>query len=121
MENLLPLAILLGVSLLLCVGILVVSHLLGPKNPVPSRYGTYECGVKPEGGSHVPFKSSFYLIAVLFLLFDVEAAFFLPWALVYRDSIHEGPALLIALLIYLSLMAVGLFYVLKKNILRVTD
>lgn len=120
MENLFPLAILLTVSLLLCVGILVVTQVLGPKNPVPSRLGTYECGVKSEGSPHIPFKSSFYLIAVLFLLFDVEAAFFLPWALVYRDSISEGPALLFALLIYLGLMAIGLFYILRKNILRVT-
>lgn len=118
METLLPLAILLIVSLLLCAGILIVTQVLGPKSPVPSRLGTYECGVKPEGGSHIPFKSSFYLIAVLFLLFDVEAAFFLPWALVYKNSLTEGPALLWALLVYLGLMAVGLFYILRKNILR---
>jgi NADH-quinone oxidoreductase subunit A len=118
METLLPLAILLIVSLLLCAGILIVTQLLGPKNPVPTRLESYECGIKPESGPHVPFKSSFYLIAVLFLLFDVEAAFFLPWALVYKESLAEGPALLWALLVYLGLMAVGLFYILQKKILR---
>lgn len=118
MENLFPLAILLGVSLLLCAGILIVTQILGPKNPVPERLGTYECGVKPEGSSHIPFKSSFYLIAVLFLLFDVEAAFFLPWALVYKDSLQEGPSLFWALIVYLGLMAVALFYILRKNTLK---
>jgi len=118
METLLPLAILLIVSLLLCVGILAVTQILGPKRPVPMQLSTYECGVKPEGGSHVPFKSSFYLVAVLFLLFDVEAAFFLPWALVYKNSLAEGPALFWALIVYLGLMAIGLFYILRKNILR---
>jgi len=118
METLLPLAILLVVSLLLCVGILVVTQLLGPKRAVPSQLATYECGVKPEGGSHVPFKSSFYLVAVLFLLFDVEAAFFLPLALIYKESIAEGPGLFLALIVYLGLMAIGLFYILRKNILK---
>lgn len=118
METLLPLAILFGVSLLLCIGILVVTQVLGPKRALPEKLEAYECGVKGEGGAHIPFKSSFYLIAVLFLLFDVEAAFFLPWALVYKSSLAEGPALLWALLVYLGLMAVGLFYVLRKNILK---
>jgi NADH-quinone oxidoreductase subunit A len=120
MVNLVPIAILLVVALLLCIGILVVTTLLGPKNPVPSRLGTYECGVKPEGGAHIPFKSSFYLIAVLFLLFDVEAAFFLPWALVYKESLAQGPSLLWAMLIYLGLMTIGLAYILRKKILRLT-
>lgn len=118
MENLIALAVLFGVALLLCGAILAVTQILGPKNPVPERLGTYECGVKPEGNPRIPFKSSFYLIAVLFLLFDVEAAFFLPWALVYRDSISAGPELLWALLVYLGLMAVGLFYILRKKILK---
>lgn len=118
METLFPLAILLIVSLLLCVGILVVTQLLGPKRALPNQLESYECGVKPEGSSHIPFKSSFYLIAVLFLLFDVEAAFFLPWALVYKGSLAEGPALLWALLVYLGLMVVGLCYILRKNILK---
>ncbi|NBX93443.1 MAG: NADH-quinone oxidoreductase subunit A [Proteobacteria bacterium] len=120
MAELVPIAILLGISLLLCSGILLVTQILGPKNPVPAKLGTYECGVKPEGGAHIPFKSSFYLIAVLFLLFDVEAAFFLPWALVYKESLSEGPALLWAMLIYMGLMAVGLIYILRKKILRLT-
>lgn len=115
MVTLIPIAILLVTSLLLCVGILVVTHTLGPKNPVKSKMSTYECGVQPEGTARTPFKSSFYLIAVLFLLFDVEAAFFLPWALVYKNSMAGGPSLLYAMILYMGMTLLGLFYILRKN------
>lgn len=118
MESFLPIGILLILALLVCGSIYTLTSLLGPKNPVASKLGTYECGVKPEGTARTPFRIQFYLIAVLFLLFDVEAAFFLPWALVYRESLASGGALLIAALVYLALMAIGLVYIFKKDCLR---
>lgn len=120
MHPLVPIAILLIVSIGLCVAILAITHLLGPNNPTSAKLGTYECGVRPEGTARTPFKSRFYLVAVLFLLFDVEAAFLLPWALVYRESLAEGPGLLIAGLIYLGLTGLGLVYVLRKGCLKLT-
>lgn len=114
----LPVGILLGFAICVALGILFLTTILGPRNPLKSKLSPYECGAKPEGDARQPFKSSFYVVAVLFLLFDVEAAFFLPWALVYKDSLADGGALLIAMLLYLLFFVVALYFVLKKKILR---
>lgn len=118
MEAFLPIGFLLVFALLLCAGLFTVKRLLGPRNPVPSKLAVYECGVKPEGTARTPFKTGFYLIAVLFLLFDVEAAFFFPWALVYRESLSQGPALLVAMLVYMGLLVLGLVYIFRKDCLK---
>lgn len=118
MEAFFPVALLLGIALAVCGVIFLLTNILGPKNPIPAKLSPYECGVKPEGNARTPFHSRFYLIAVLFLLFDVEAAFFFPWALVYRHSLKDGPALLWAMLIYLVFMGLGLVFVFQKNALE---
>jgi NADH-quinone oxidoreductase subunit A len=118
MEAFLPIGMLLIIALVLSVGIFAISTLLGPKNPLPIKLAPYECGIKAEGTAHHPFKSRFYLIAVLFLLFDVEGAFFFPWALVYRESLAIGPELLIVGLFYLGLVALALVYVFQKKVLE---
>jgi NADH-quinone oxidoreductase subunit A len=118
MDAFLPVGILLICALLLCVGLFTVKRLLGPRNPVASKLSVYECGVKPEGNARAPFKTGFYLIAVLFLLFDVEAAFFFPWALVYKESLAQGPGLLIAMLVYMGLLVLGLVYIFRKDCLK---
>jgi NADH-quinone oxidoreductase subunit A len=121
-EAFFPVLVLLAIALVLCVGIYGVSTLLNPRNlpPVATKLNPYECGVKPEGGARQPFHSQFYLLAVLFLLFDVEAAFFFPWALVYRESLFAGAggALLLAIAIYLGLLVLGLIYVFRKKVLE---
>jgi NADH-quinone oxidoreductase subunit A len=119
-EAFLPIAILLVFAIIVAGAIYALTSVLGPKNPLASKLGTYECGVKPEGNARTPFKSHFYLIAVLFLLFDVEAAFFLPWALVYRESLLSGGTLLLAMSVYLGLVALGLAYIFRKDCLRLS-
>ena len=121
MEAFLPIAFLLLISLIVCGTIYALTSLLGPSNPLASKLSTYECGVKPEGNARSPFKSRFYLIAVLFLLFDVEAAFFFPWALVYRESLKTGGALLFEMLVYLGFLVLGLLYVFRKNCLELNQ
>lgn len=118
MEAYLPIGILFAIALAMAVGIFVLSSLLGPKNPTAAKMGVYECGVDPAGSARQPFKNRFYLIAVLFLLFDVEAAFFFPWALIYRDSLSQGASLLIAMLVYLSSVVLALAYVYRKKTLE---
>ena len=115
LHTLFPLAVLLGLGGLVSAGLFLLPKILGPKNPVPSRLRTYECGVRPEGEAHAPFPSRFYLVAVLFLLFDVEVAFFFPWALVYRKSVAAGPELLLAFFAYLTFVVIALFYVYRKK------
>ena len=115
MINLLPIGLLFVLALTVCIVMYVSAYLIGPKNPIAVKLTTYECGVEPEGNAHTPFKSHFYLIAVLFLLFDVEAAFFFPWTLIYREALKEGPTIAIAGAVYLALMALGLVYVFRKG------
>lgn len=118
METFIPIAMLFALALIVCVSVFTLTTLLGPKNPVPSKLSPYECGVKGEGSARTPFKNRFYLIAVLFLIFDVEAAFFFPWALVYRESLATGPALLFAMAIYMAFVVLALAYILKKKALE---
>lgn len=120
MESFLPIVILLVFAMIVGGAIYALTSVLGPSNPLASKLSVYECGVKPEGSARAPFKIHFYLIAVLFLLFDVEAAFFLPWALVYRESLISGGTLLLAMSVYLGLMVLGLAYIFKKNCLRLS-
>lgn len=103
----------------MCGGIFVLTTLLGPRNPIAAKMTPYECGIKTDqGGPRVPFKNRFYLIAVLFLLFDVEAAFFFPWALVYRESLAQNGMLLLAFGVYLAFMLLALAYIYGKNALE---
>ena len=102
----------------MCVAIFLLTTWLGPKTYVPGKLAPYECGIKDDGGPRVPFKNRFYLIAVLFLIFDVEAAFFFPWALVYRESLTQGGSLLLAFGVYLVFMVLGLVYIFQKNALE---
>lgn len=118
MEAFFPIIILLVLAIVVSAGIFVITNILGPRNPSAVKLSVYECGVKPEGNARAPFKNRFYLIAVLFLLFDVEAAFFLPWALVYRDSLRHGGALLGAMIAYLFFLVLGLIYIFRKNALE---
>ena len=118
MDNYLALAILGFFGVIISAGIFVISTLVGPRNPTPVKNSAYECGVKPEGDARNPFKIQFYLVAVLFLLFDVEGAFFFPWALVYRDSLKADGTLFLAFAVYLFLMVLGLVYIFRKDCLR---
>ena len=118
MEAFFPIALLFIFAIFLCVALYLMTTCLGPKVKTASKLTTYECGVKPEGSARQPFKHHFYLLAVLFLLFDVEAAFFLPWALVYKESIATGATAAIGMGIFFVLLVLGLIYELRKGGLR---
>ena len=118
MEAFLPIGFLLILALILCAGILGVTMILGPKNPLPIKLAPYECGIRVESAARQPFKNRFYLIAVLFLLFDVEGAFLFPWALIYRESLSAGPQVLLVGIFYLALVALGLAYIFQKKVLE---
>lgn len=118
METYLPIAILFLFGAGMGIAIIALSYFLGSRNYNSVKLTTYECGVTPEGSSRIPFKSRFYLVAVLFLLFDVEAVFFFPWALVYRESARTDASLLIAMLAYMAFLVLGLAYVYRKNVLE---
>ena len=85
------------------------------KNPSPLQRDTYECGEEPEGTAWVRFHPRYYLVALVFVLFDVEAAFLLPWALNLREL---GDIALIDMGIFLGVLLLGWVYALKKGALK---
>jgi NADH-quinone oxidoreductase subunit A len=97
-------------------GALIVSVLLG-KSGVRTRTkdSAYECGMIPQGETQPRFSVKFYLVAMLFILFDLEIVFMYPWAVVYREAIAQSPVILWSMLGFVSILMVGYVYALKKG------
>ena len=97
----------------LFVGVnLTLSRLLQPRNPHPMKVSTYECGELPEGNSWIQFNIRFYVIALVFLIFEVEIIFLFPWATVFREL---GMFAFIEMMIFVFILIVGLAYVWVKG------
>jgi len=103
-------------QLLLAVGFVVMtiigSSFLGPKRSSKNKDKTFECGIESVGNARVPFSVKYFLVAILFVLFDVEVIFLYPWAVNFRDMGFEGLA---KMGIFMLLLVVGFFYVMKKK------
>jgi len=97
-----------------------VSFLIGKHKNSRTKAGAYECGMDPVGDARGRFSVRFYMVAMLFILFDVEAVFMLPWAVIFRRLPGITGSRMFGfyeMLVYLGFVAVGLFYVWKKGIL----
>ncbi|HEY2381368.1 MAG TPA: NADH-quinone oxidoreductase subunit A [Terriglobia bacterium] len=109
----------IGIFFILVTGfgivVLVGSYLLGVKNPNPRKLAPYECGVTPIGTARERFSVKFYLVAMLFLLFDIEAVFLFPWAVVYRDLKLFG---FFEMLLFIATVLAGYIYAWKKGALE---
>jgi NADH-quinone oxidoreductase subunit A len=119
--NYLPLAMQIVAALALAVGMVGASFLVGKHKNSRTKLGAYECGIDPIGDARGRFSVRFYMVAMLFILFDVEVVFMLPWAVIFRrlPSLTGGNKMFgfYEMLVYLGFVAVGLFYVWKKGIL----
>ena len=99
-------------------GALIVSVLLGKAGKrTRTKDSAYECGMVPEGEGQPRFSVKFYLVAMLFILFDLEIVFMYPWAVVYREAIGHGLVIFWSMLSFVSILMVGYVYVLKKGAL----
>jgi len=97
----------------LIIGVtLYIAKLLRPNNPQPQKYETYECGEELEGPSWVQFNIRFYVIALIFIVFDVEIIFLFPWAVVFKQL---GLFALIEMLVFIGILLVGLAYVWSRG------
>jgi len=109
------------VFLLLGLGLagmmLGLGRLLRPSNPLAAKLTTYECGEPPTGSAWINFNIRFYLVALIFVVFDVELAFMYPVVAVYRDWLASGSGgiALVELLLFIGVLAVGLVYVWVKR------
>ena len=112
-----PVLLLATIAVAFAVGMLLVSVLLGVKarrNPV--KDSAYECGMKAVGEGSARFSIKFYLVAMLFILFDIEVVFLYPWAVVYRDMLAQNASLIFgAMASFLGILFVGYIYALKKR------
>ncbi len=110
-----PIAVLLAVSTLIAVLVVVIGHLFGPHRPTPRKLSPYESGMLPIGPGTRRLPVKFYLVAVLFILFDIEVIFFLPWAVVFRQLGVFG---FIEMLVFVGILLVGYAYAWKKGALE---
>jgi NADH-quinone oxidoreductase subunit A len=116
-DSFIPIALVILAAALLAVGMIVASHLLGRLSA--RRRGVdlspYECGVPPRDASHKRLTIRFYLVAMLFILFDVEAAYLFPWATLYRQMGLFG---LIEMAVFVGVLVVGYVYVWRRGALE---
>ena len=110
----LPLLLQVVFALALAGGMLVLSALVGRRRYSRAKFQPYECGITPTGDARERFSVKFYLVAMLFILFDVEAVFLYPWAVIFRDLKMFG---FWEMLVYIGIVLVGFFYIWKKGIL----
>ena len=116
----LPLVMQILVALALAGGMVAASFFIGKHKRSRTKLGAYECGMDPVGDARGRFSVRFYMVAMLFILFDVEAVFMLPWAVIYRHL----PAITGSryfgfweMVVYLGFVLVGFFYIVKKGVL----
>jgi len=96
-------------------GALAVNRLLAPRQPTRTKGVTYECGMLPIGRSRTQVHFRYYLFAILFLIFDIEAVFLFPWAVTFLDI---GKAAFYEMLVFIIILGFGLLYAWKKGVLR---
>ena len=110
----LPLLLHFGIATVIAAAIVTLSWLIGQHKPNRAKLSPYECGVPPVGDARERFSVKFYMVAMLFILFDVEAVFLYPWAVVLRELKMFG---FWEMMVYIAIFLVGLFYVWKKGVL----
>ena len=113
MSSYLPLLFLFAFATLLSGAFLGLSHLLGPRKKSVTKSMSYECGFDPSGTARERFSVKFYLVAMLFILFDVEVVFLYPWAVLFRDFVKSGAGMFVfgEMILFLGILLVGLVYV----------
>lgn len=116
-DQFVPVLLVLGVAVVFSAVFLGLSFLLGPRRSTPVKDSTYECGIPVRGSTQIRFFVRFFMVALLFLLFDLEAVFLYPWVLVFNklNAAGHGPFLLAEAGVFLLVLVVGLVYEWKKG------
>lgn len=115
LSNYLPILIFLAIGLAVGGGAILAGAVLGPHRPDEAKNSPYECGFDPIGDARMKFDVRYYLVAILFIIFDLEIAFLFPWAVVL-DTI--GMFGLLAMTLFLGILVVGFIYEWKKGALE---
>ncbi|MDI6401144.1 NADH-quinone oxidoreductase subunit A [Balneolaceae bacterium ANBcel3] len=112
LEQYIPIFILIALAVLIAVAFIILSYLLGPARPNKPKLGPYESGMDPIGQAKERYSVGFYIIAMEFIVFDLEVVFIYPWAVRYQEF---GPGTLWAMVLFITILLLGLVYTLKKG------
>ena len=99
-------------------GMLLLSHFAGPRRPTPVKMAPYESGMPPLGSAHERFSVKFYLVAMLFIVFDIETVYMIPWAVAFQQLKSMSGVLLLEMLTFVVILGVGYIYVWKRGALQ---
>lgn len=110
-----PVLMILVLAVVTAVGMVILSHMINPYRPTPVKKMPYESGITPLGNTRERFSIKFYLVAILFIVFDLETIFLIPWAVAMRPLGWNG---FFAAFIFIVILTVGLIYEWKKGALR---
>jgi NADH-quinone oxidoreductase subunit A len=113
--NYLPILLFIGIGVVFGAAIIIIGKLVSPYKPDPEKLSAYECGFSPFEDARLPFDVRFYLVAILFIIFDLETAFLFPWAVVLR---HIGVFGFVSMGIFLSLLILGFIFEWRKGALE---
>jgi len=124
MHGWIPILIMIGLGAGFGAFNILLATLVGPKKPTPEKLAPYECGMPPVGDARERHPVKFYLVAMIFLLFDIEVAFLYPWAMALKNRVEAGvvmPGLgwmgLIQILVFFAILLAGYVYVWRKGVL----
>jgi len=114
-DNYVPVFLQVAAGILFAASTLAISLLIGKRGRrSPAKDMAYECGKDPIGSTHTRFSVKFYLVAMLFILFDIEVVFMYPWAVVYREQLHgaNGLSIFLSMFTFIGILFVGYLYAL---------
>jgi len=114
-SDFLPIAIQFIVAAGFVVVVMLATHLLGPQRKTKVKGETFECGIEVHGNARMPFSVKYFLVAILFVLFDVEVIFMYPWAVNFKELGGTG---IVEMLVFMALLLTGFFYIIKKGALN---
>jgi NADH-quinone oxidoreductase subunit A len=118
LNNFIPITLMLVLALGFVVTTMVATHYFGPKRRTKTKDESFECGIESKGNARVPFNIKYFLVAILFVLFDVEVIFMYPWAVNFKELGTTG---FVEMLVFLGCLMVGFFFILKKGALKWDD
>jgi NADH-quinone oxidoreductase subunit A len=114
----LPIFIMFTIALGFAAVSLIATHKLGPKRKTKVKLESFECGIEAQGNARVPFSIKYFLVAILFVLFDVEVIFMYPWAANYKELGLLG---VIEVFSFIALLLIGFYYMISKKALKWED
>ncbi len=119
LSSYIPVLVQIIVAVFMGCAIIAASHIFGQRAKTNKlKDSAYECGVSPEGEPHPRFGARFYVVAMLFVLFDIEVVFMIPLALVYGDMVAAKLPILLPVLFFIAVLAAGILYEVKKDALN---